>query len=594
MSTAEATRTLRPTAPEADPPTQWTTWWNLAFVALPVALLAFLGWRHRALTDDGTIFLRTVRQILAGNGPVLNAGERVEANTSTLWQWLLAFLGWILPGDIGFTAVVTGLVLTTAGVALACDATRRLHARRAGRQVPLAPAGILVLLALPPFWDFSTAGLDSGLGTFWLAGCWWLFVRDADPARHGAGGLPAAAWYGAGFLVRPELAVVTAVFLTGAWLLQRPSWRRTAAWLAVAGAGSVAYEIFRAGYYGLLTPMPALTKEAGETELGLGWRYGADFVTPYFLYIPLTVLAVAGVVFFRCAGTRDRIVTGTPVVAAALLAAYVVKVGGDYMHARMLLPPLFLALLPVLVVRATRSLATVSPAVAVWAVACIGPWHPSAFTPTAGAAGAKTVVVRTSDIGITGTLNADHTDDWLRAFPELRAAIAQGMASPQPVLLHLRPGDYGFESTVPLNPAYAHAQVSVPGWYLGVTGAAVPLDQRIVEMWGLANTVGAHLEYPDDWREYWPGHRKLIDDVWLLALELDPRVTEPPPGYPKVTAAGLAAARHALSCGDLKELLDSTREPLTWKRFWSNLTGAASRTSLRIPRDPIAAEARFC
>jgi arabinofuranosyltransferase len=161
-------------------------------------------------------------------------------------------------------------------------------------------------------------------------------------------------------------------------------------------------------------------------------------------------------------------------------------------------------------------------------------------------------------------------------------------------LLRLRPDDFGVDLMMPLNPEYSGVRVSVPGWYLGVTGEAVPLDERIVEMWGLANTIGAHLEYPDDWKKKWPGHRKLIDDVWLLALETDPRLTEPPPGSIGVTAAGLAAARHALSCGDLKELLDSTREPLTWKRFWRNLTGAPARTALRIPRDPFAAEKRFC
>ena len=37
------------------------------------------------MSDDGLIVLRTVRNLLAGNGPVFNAGERVEANTSTAW-----------------------------------------------------------------------------------------------------------------------------------------------------------------------------------------------------------------------------------------------------------------------------------------------------------------------------------------------------------------------------------------------------------------------------------------------------------------------------------------------------------------------------
>ncbi|MGR7000137.1 hypothetical protein ACU686_22130 [Yinghuangia aomiensis] len=159
---------------------------NALAVALPVVALAVLGWRHRALTDDGTIFLRTVRQILAGNGPTVNLSERVEADTSTLWQWLLVAFGAVTPGDLGFTAVLAGILLTAAGLAVALDATRRLHTTAGPRH--LLPAGALVLLAVPVFWDFAGSGLDSGLGTFCspgAGGCW--SARTAPPR-------PAAGW----------------------------------------------------------------------------------------------------------------------------------------------------------------------------------------------------------------------------------------------------------------------------------------------------------------------------------------------------------------------------------------------------------------
>ena len=35
------------------------------------------------------------RNLLAGNGPVFNQGERVEANTSTIWTYLLYVLSWV-------------------------------------------------------------------------------------------------------------------------------------------------------------------------------------------------------------------------------------------------------------------------------------------------------------------------------------------------------------------------------------------------------------------------------------------------------------------------------------------------------------------
>ncbi|HSA53443.1 MAG TPA: hypothetical protein VLH10_25440 [Yinghuangia sp.] len=562
--------------------------WNAAMVVLPALAVAVLGWRHRALTDDGTIFLRTVRQILAGHGPVVNHGERVEANTSTLWQWLLVVLGPLIPGEPGFTAVVAGLVCTTAGVLVALDATRRLYAGVVPRA--LMPAGVLVLLAVPVYWDFATGGLDSGLGTLWLAGCWWFLVRSyVSPEARGQAGH--AVWFGLGVLVRPEFALVTVVFLAASWALTRPGPRRTAGGLAAAAALPVGYEIFRAGYYGLLVPLPALTKEAGDSETGRGLRYAWDFAEPVALYVPAALfVALLAVWAFRSRpAPRRLLVVLAPVAAALILTCYLVRVGGDYMHGRMMLPVMFLALLPGLLLPASARVTAVAAATAVWGVAVVGPWHPAAYHDTDRS---LTVRVRDSDIRLTGVANPDRVGEWTAAFPELRSAVAAGLAADRPVLVRLSP-DGGAASLLPLAPVHASGRVAVPGGYLGVTGELVPLDEYIVELWGLANTIGAHLDYAPGAAKKWPGHRKFIDDVWLAALELHPSVTHLPDN-PAVTPESLAAARHALSCGDVRELLDSVRKPLTVARFVDNLIGAYERTRLRIPRDPFAAERRFC
>mgnify|MGYP003456791854 CR=1 FL=1 len=62
-------------------------------------LWAWGAWQRRWIADDGLIVLRTVRNLLAGNGPVFNAGERVESNTSTLWTYLV-YLGGIVGGPL--------------------------------------------------------------------------------------------------------------------------------------------------------------------------------------------------------------------------------------------------------------------------------------------------------------------------------------------------------------------------------------------------------------------------------------------------------------------------------------------------------------
>src|SRR5690625_491907 len=42
------------------------------------ALFFWGGWQRRWIADDGLIVLRTVRNLIAGNGPVFNAGERLQ------------------------------------------------------------------------------------------------------------------------------------------------------------------------------------------------------------------------------------------------------------------------------------------------------------------------------------------------------------------------------------------------------------------------------------------------------------------------------------------------------------------------------------
>ena len=56
----------------------------------------------------------------------------------------------------------------------------------------------------------------------------------------------------------------------------------------------------------------------------------------------------------------------------------------------------------------------------------------------------------------------------------------------------------------------------------------------------------------------------------------------------------LAAARHALRCGDIAELQHAVRDPMTVHRFFRNLTGSVSRTFMRFPGDPVVADHEYC
>ncbi len=134
------------------------------------------------------------------------------------------------------------------------------------------------------------------------------------------------------------------------------------------------FEICRMGYYGLLVPNTALAKEASLSYWSQGWRYLADFNETYWLVVPVGLLLVLSVAAVSTAPGRLQSATGVLMVAAlsvgVALGLYWVRVGGDWMHARVLLPALFCLLLPTMTVRARKWQIGLAIGVIIWAVWC--------------------------------------------------------------------------------------------------------------------------------------------------------------------------------------------------------------------------------
>lgn len=546
---------------------------------MPAIVLAWAGFRRRWLADDALIITRPVRQIVAGNGPVFNVHERAEAATSTLWQWILVGAHWVTGWDPGKLAVYLGLALSVAGLAIAITATMRLHERLTPRRtVWLAPAGVIVLLAIPAVWDFATSGLEIGLETFWVAVAWWLLVRSCEPMPTRLGFLTAL-WLGLLPLVRPELVIVTVLFGAAICYLQRPTWQRTLAWVATAAIIPVAYEIFRAGYYGILLPLPALAKEPGLTDWSRGLRYIGDTIHAYWLWIPLALIVLA---FATLASQRRRrrpelVVIAAPVAAGLISGVYVAKIGGDWMHARMVLPVIFLLLLPFLVLPMARATGVVAVGMAVWAAFTLSPLRKPFDDPGAGVIqNARLVTIATARHE-----NPVSVADW-------RTGYRYGPIPMQPGMLTYSHGLV--LQLFPMRPGTGYDN-AVVGSFLGAAGAIVPLDGYVLDQWNLAYPFGAHLKLA---ARFVPGHEKWTSNTWVFADMANPAVPLPSDPLLGTTPEAVAAARHAMHCGKLHELLESVRAPLTPSRFFKNLFGSYGRTTLRIPTDPFKAQAKFC
>ena len=547
------------------------------------ASFAWAVWSRRWMSDDGFINLRIVDNLLSGHGPVFNIGERVEAGTSPLWLAVLALgrvaAGWSLCTE--WIAVTLGIACSLAAVGVVAFTQRRAW------KSPTLPAALLVWVAIPSVWDFSSSGLETPLLWLWLASAAGLLMIRAV---HRPTAAPCQPWWlcvlvGLGPLIRPDAAVYSACFIVVLVALapsSSRSWRTASRAVGIALALPVAYEVFRAGYFGVLVPNTGLAKEAGSAQWASGFAYLRDALSFGSTWAALVVATALAAVLIRTGMVRPglRRVWITCWAAAALHLTWVLRVGGDFMHARMILADVLLILLPVATVplgALRRTPARLGPLLlallALWAVAVAGTQRVSPRSPYSD----SVVDERTAYLSWAGVDHpvelADHRRHiWQHWGESARRSAARGDAV---VLIAERPAAAleRIPSTGPTAIAWGN---------IGMLGLSAGHHVIVIDRIGLSDAYAARMDPIPGGRI---GHAKWMPLVWIEArygaaeASIDPRV---------------ATARAALECPRLRELHDAVSAPLTPRRFLRNLVQAPALTRLRIPSDPSQAVDELC
>jgi arabinofuranosyltransferase len=566
-----------------DPSTRQPRDWSKLTLWLAAATLLLLvagAWHYRWMTDDGFIHLRIVKQIEAGHGPVFNAGERVEASTSPAWTWMLVLADVLLPLRLEWIAVLGGIGLTVAGVAMAMLGAAELVPEQR-RGVALVPAGALVLAVLPSMWLNASTGLENGLVFAWLGACFWTVSRwSRTSARLSS---PSAVLLGVGVLVRPELLLVSlCVLAVPVGVEMRARHLGAVTRLCVAAfAVPLAYQVFRMGYYASLTPNSALAKEAGRSFWNAGWTYFHQTVDPYWLWVPFLFVLVGGYLPLGRPLVRDgrrrslAVVLAFP-IAGLLSALFVTRVGGDFYHARLLLPAIFAVFAPVAVVPWRREY---TPALLVlpWAAIAIVALRSPLDRPELW----------------TGQRNPVSINDY---------GIIIGGAPPKWFDGH---GTYVVFDKLRSEPL-EQRDPAIAEYAVGAVGYAVGPDVYIQDFLGLGDALGARLQL--DRRGELVGHEKPLPPPWVVAKLTRPggdvsesdfkppiflieRIDDPA-GEP--FGRRVDDARQALACGDLRTLGDAVEAPLTVSRFARNVLEAPRLWRLRVPAEPRDARSRYC
>jgi arabinofuranosyltransferase len=583
-----------PPEPIKAAPKRSRRWLQAVVLAIPVLLLAGAAWAHRNMFVDGFIYLHVVQNILAGHGPVFNAGQRVEAFTSPAWTLVLAVVGLVLPFSLNWIAVVLGILLTLAGTSIAILSSARLT-RRAEPRSFLLPLGAVVFLAVPPVWSLASMGLETGLTFFWLGGCFALLVRwgRTGHERMPRCGLVAL---GLGSLIRPELGLDSLVFIGGLLWVQRSDqgWRERIRVMAWAAAVPILYEIFRMGYYGVLVANTATAKEASMPRVGRGILYFADFVGPYWLFLPAFALLLGAYYPLASALRRSQddgrslmALLALP-IAGALNAGYIIVMGGDYVHARLLVAPFFAVCAPVATIPLARRY-LVSLLVLPWAMVCAfslrsadnsSHWSASTF------------------IVVNGHGNVA---------PPHHLSGADPLSSKSGIYADF--GKPGKLQRLDVPPAPGINSPTIATSWIGVEPYELGTGVQFLDLLGLADPLTAHLELVH--RGELSGHEKPLPTPWIAAMltaggtstsSFDTIQKQRPEDFtqliPTVTGQQLqietAWARAALQCPAIHDIEYSPEKPLTVESFFSNIVHSFGRTQLRIPPNPETAYHQFC
>lgn len=313
--------------------------WLLALLLLGIGALSRVRYFSYCIHDDAFISFRYARNLVRGEGLVMNPGERVEGFTNFLWTLLVAP---VLALDLD-PAMVTQILGGILSLLLVLGAFLFSERRLGGGWYSLvAPAFLAGNLA---FVMESLSGLETMAFCVLVFGAYVAFLEARRSCRCRPGlwvALCAAAT-----LVRPEGTLVFGVLSVWAALgvLRGEPARRLGQAVAVYVVLLLPFLLWRHAYYDSWLPNTFYTK-VGYTlaQLSRGWRYTIHTFA-YCMTQPLLVATwlMTGLALMRSRDLAAKRGAPRPPVspprdealAVALLLCtfyilYVTLIGGDY------------------------------------------------------------------------------------------------------------------------------------------------------------------------------------------------------------------------------------------------------------------------
>jgi len=326
------------------------------FAILAVMALLVGAWHARALSfvnDDAFISFRYAQHLVEGKGLTFNEGERVEGYTNFLWTVVLAGgmkIG-LDPVPFSETMGITFYLLTLGLCAvLGWKLLSRKHGNIVGVTGFMIPITALALSVHRDFNVYATSGMETSMFTF-LAFLAFTILATADSDLSF---LTLGIAFVLLLLTRPDGVVFLGAAAVYVFLMRHKSMRRFLIMVIPLVVLYVPYWLWRFTYYGYVFPNTFYAKSIDDAAYQNGAAYVWLYLKSYYAIPVALYLAVAGswgmLMQFRKERLPDIVkhglehasLRGRALFLAILFITtwvlFIVRIGGDFMFARFLIP----------------------------------------------------------------------------------------------------------------------------------------------------------------------------------------------------------------------------------------------------------------
>lgn len=308
----------------------------LLAIVITFSLLLGLAWSNRFMQDDAFISFRYADNLAHGAGLVWNPGDHIEGYTNFLWTCLIS-AGIALHADPVLYSQILGMICFFVSLVVTFKLSKLLF-----QSDMISLLTVLLLGTNYTFSCYATGGLETQLQTALVLTSMYLLVRQTLFRQSSSSSLLSLSLLlTASVLTRLDSLLFAIIIYAGAIA---PLWKESLHanerrkkiivllapfLLCIAG-----WFMWKLSYYGDILPNTFYIKGLSFSALGKGCKYLYMFFLSYLLF----PLIIVGFFAIKSLFRKENIVFIIMLSIIVLWSTYIIKIGGDFMEFRFMVP----------------------------------------------------------------------------------------------------------------------------------------------------------------------------------------------------------------------------------------------------------------